>query len=235
MAYVYRHIRLDKNEPFYIGIGSDLTYKRANEKTRRNDIWNRIVMISGYRVEIMVDDISFSDAKKKEIDLIKLYGRKDKNNGTLCNLTDGGDGTKGSILSDEHKKAISRAQKGRIIMTPERRLFLSKIRKGKLFTQEQKDKLKERCKTKNKYFSPELRLYRSNKMKANNPSKNKTGKDGFHFKVNVLVFKGGIFINEYCGVNDTALKLNLKATKISACILGKRKTHGGYTFERIDI
>ena len=100
MAYVYRHIRLDKNEPFYIGIGSDLTYKRANEKTRRNDIWNRIVMISGYRVEIMVDDISFSDAKKKEIDLIKLYGRKDKNNGTLCNLTDGGDGTKGSILSD---------------------------------------------------------------------------------------------------------------------------------------
>lgn len=23
MAYVYRHIRLDKNEPFYIGIGKD--------------------------------------------------------------------------------------------------------------------------------------------------------------------------------------------------------------------
>ena len=34
MAYIYRHIRLDKNEPFYIGIGSDVEgkYKRANRK-----------------------------------------------------------------------------------------------------------------------------------------------------------------------------------------------------------
>lgn len=28
MAYLYRHIRLDKNEPFYIGIGSDSNYNR---------------------------------------------------------------------------------------------------------------------------------------------------------------------------------------------------------------
>ena len=32
MAYIYRHIRLDKNEPFYIGIGSDKDYKRAYNK-----------------------------------------------------------------------------------------------------------------------------------------------------------------------------------------------------------
>jgi hypothetical protein len=31
MAYVYRHIRLDKNEPFYIGIGSDSSFARAND------------------------------------------------------------------------------------------------------------------------------------------------------------------------------------------------------------
>ena len=34
MAYVYRHIRLDKNEPFYIGIGSDKEYKRADLSRR---------------------------------------------------------------------------------------------------------------------------------------------------------------------------------------------------------
>lgn len=39
MAYVYRHIRLDKNEPFYIGIGSNETYKRANTIKDRNKIW----------------------------------------------------------------------------------------------------------------------------------------------------------------------------------------------------
>jgi hypothetical protein len=34
MAYLYRHIRLDKNEPFYIGIGSDKQYKRAYNKIK---------------------------------------------------------------------------------------------------------------------------------------------------------------------------------------------------------
>jgi hypothetical protein len=34
MAYLYRYIRLDKNKPFYIGIGSDNKgqYKRAYNK-----------------------------------------------------------------------------------------------------------------------------------------------------------------------------------------------------------
>lgn len=50
MAYVYRHIRLDKNEPFYIGIGSDATYKRANTKKGRNEIWKRIVCKTTYDV-----------------------------------------------------------------------------------------------------------------------------------------------------------------------------------------
>ena len=38
MAYVYRHIRLDKNEPFYIGIGKDDSgeYKRANHIGNKN-------------------------------------------------------------------------------------------------------------------------------------------------------------------------------------------------------
>jgi hypothetical protein len=30
MAYLYRHIRLDKNQPFYIGIGKDDVEKRNN-------------------------------------------------------------------------------------------------------------------------------------------------------------------------------------------------------------
>jgi hypothetical protein len=42
MAYVYRHIRLDKNEPFYIGIGKDdySSFKRAyHTGNKRNKIW----------------------------------------------------------------------------------------------------------------------------------------------------------------------------------------------------
>ena len=33
MAYVYRHVRVDKNQPFYIGIGTDNNYKRARNLT----------------------------------------------------------------------------------------------------------------------------------------------------------------------------------------------------------
>ena len=55
MAYVYRHIRLDKNEPFYIGIGAHL--KRAYEKTKRNKFWYNVVAKTEYNVEILFYDL----------------------------------------------------------------------------------------------------------------------------------------------------------------------------------
>ena len=93
MAYVYRHIRLDKNEPFYIGIGSDNEgfYKRAYSKKNRNSHWKNIIKY-GYEVEIILDDLTWEKACTKEIEFIKLYGRKDLGKGTLVNMTDGGDG-----------------------------------------------------------------------------------------------------------------------------------------------
>lgn len=97
MAYLYRHIRLDKNEPFYIGIGSDSTYKRANAKYKgdRNKIWYDIVAKSKYEVEILFDDIQWDYACEKEKEFIALYGRKDNNTGILANMTEGGEGVLG--------------------------------------------------------------------------------------------------------------------------------------------
>lgn len=95
MAYVYRHIRLDKNEPFYIGVGSDTNYSRAFTKRSRNQHWKNIVNITEYDVEIMIDNVSFEYACEKEIEFITLYGRIDKKLGSLVNLTDGGQGTLG--------------------------------------------------------------------------------------------------------------------------------------------
>ena len=75
MAYVYRHIRLDKNEPFYIGVGSDDVYKRANDTKGRNKIWYDITKKTDYEVEILFDNISWEDALSKEIEFIDLYKR----------------------------------------------------------------------------------------------------------------------------------------------------------------
>lgn len=118
MPYVYRHIRLDKNEPFYIGIGSG-GYKRAKSIRGRNKIWKGIVDRTSYEVEIMLDDLGWQEAREKEKEFISLYGRIDKNNGPLCNLTEGGDGTlgvtawnKGKKLSKNHIENLSKSHKG---------------------------------------------------------------------------------------------------------------------------
>jgi hypothetical protein len=114
MAYVYRHIRLDKNQPFYIGIGSDTEYTRANElrSKRRNALWNRISLKTKVEVEIILDDLTWEDACKKEIEFIKLYGRLDNKTGILSNLTDGGDGCFGVKVTDETKKKLSKLFSG---------------------------------------------------------------------------------------------------------------------------
>jgi hypothetical protein len=91
--YLYRHIRLDKNEPFYIGIGCQKNYQRAYVKKHRNKYWNNIVNSTDYRVEIILDNLTKDEALQKEKEFIALYGRKDLGLGTLVNMTDGGDGT----------------------------------------------------------------------------------------------------------------------------------------------
>jgi Mg2+ and Co2+ transporter CorA len=108
MAYIYRHIRLDKNEPFYIGIGSDTNYKRASNKKRRSYSWKDIAYKIPYKIEIILDDISWKEACKKEIEFIRLYGRKDLNQGTLVNLTNGGEGQFGRKINEQTRVKMSK-------------------------------------------------------------------------------------------------------------------------------
>lgn len=143
MAYVYRHIRLDKNEPFYIGIGSDEEYKRASTPKNRNIFWKRVVNKTDFEVEILCDNLNWDEACIKEKEFIFLYGRKDKNKGSLCNLTDGGDGSVGVIVSEYGRKQRSEFMKSRINkpITEETRLKLSLAHKGKSLSAEHKSKI----------------------------------------------------------------------------------------------
>lgn len=113
--YLYRHIRPDKNEVFYIGLGSyqkKWKYERANCIKSRNKHWKNIVNLCNnvFKVELLFDNITKEEAIKKEIEFIKLYGREDLKQGTLCNLTDGGEGT--FNMTYESRLKISNAKKG---------------------------------------------------------------------------------------------------------------------------
>ena len=133
MAYVYQHIRLDTNEPFYVGIGSDSSYKRAREKSRRNSIWNKIVSKTPYDVIILFDNLSWEQACSLEKELIASLGRIDSNKGSLSNLTNGGEGTLGviKVFSEETRQKMSESAKG------------NKNMLGRLFSDEHKKRLSE--------------------------------------------------------------------------------------------
>ena len=109
--FVYRYIRLDKNEPFYIGIGTHnilhKRYKRAEVFKHSNIIWQRITEKSKYEIDIIFESNDYEEVKLKEIGFIKIYGRINKKTGCLANLTDGGEGCHGRVLSNETKKKIS--------------------------------------------------------------------------------------------------------------------------------
>jgi hypothetical protein len=91
MAVVYLHKRKDNNEVFYIGIGNDI--KRAFDiKNRKNKHWKKVVNKYGHIVEIIKDNLSWDEVCELEKYWIKFYGRFDLNEGTLVNMTDGGEG-----------------------------------------------------------------------------------------------------------------------------------------------
>jgi len=142
VAYVYKHIRKDKNEPFYVGIGSDTSYSRANKLDNRNEIWNRIVSKTDIVIEIVFDDLTWEQACEKEKDLIKEYGRINNKTGILSNMTDGGEGTFGKVLSDKTKYLLGSGNRGKK-RTEESKMKQSNTTKGKKKPKEHSLKLKE--------------------------------------------------------------------------------------------
>lgn len=112
MWYVYRHIRLDTNQPFYIGIGCKKNYARANDCKNRSSFWLKIYNKTDIVIEILCNNITKEQASEKEKEFIALYGRKDNGTGILCNMTDGGDGILNCKRSEKTKKLLSNQKLG---------------------------------------------------------------------------------------------------------------------------
>lgn len=176
MAYVYKHIRLDTNEVFYIGISSRNNKYRANSKWRSN-FWKNIIDKTDYKVEIIEEDLTLEEAKEKEKLYIKQYGRRDLGLGSLVNLTDGGDGVQN--LSEELKNKISITKKSKNRKCPEhlieenrKRMLGNSIMKGRKFTEESK----QRCTDAKKklIYNTETGIYYNGILEASESiSKNK--------------------------------------------------------------
>ena len=112
-CYVYMHIRLDTNKPFYIGKGtyrsdenSNCNYlSRAYDKNHRNDFWKRVISKTDYIIKIVDRDISQEQAFELEEFLIDIIGRRHLGTGTLVNLSNGGEGCTGERPSIQGGKS----------------------------------------------------------------------------------------------------------------------------------
>ena len=204
--YVYEHIRLDNMTCFYVGKGKG---ERAYDLVR-NEHHDRISNIHGHAVLIIKDNLTEEEAFELERDTIEDYvfnlgygidinGYRDYSNKKyLTNCTWGGEGVsganKGKQLSEEHKKKISEAFKGK-----------NNPMYGKQFSEEHKQKLSEAHKGKiagknhpmyGKHHSKEtkIKLSESNKgKKLSEEIKKKISENSYRKQKVICITTGKIF------------------------------------------
>lgn len=219
MAYVYRHIRHDKNEPFYIGIGK--TKYRHTAKQNRNDIWEKIVAKTTYDVEVLFEDVTWDFACGKEIEFIRLYGRINNNTGILANMTNGGDGNLGLKHSPEAIAKISEASKNRPgywlgkKMPDEMRVKLSISKTGKPnpkrvgvpASQSARDAVRKHS-IGNKYHLGKPHTEDSKKKMSENKKALKLGKPVLQYSLS------GDFIEEFYCCAEAAIRVGVNANSI---------------------
>ena len=213
MAYLYRHIRADKNEPFYVGIGSDNAFKRAYDTGNRNRHWRNIVKNTAYDVEIILEEITWEEACKKEKEFISLYGRTDLGLGSLCNLTEGGEGVIGMKHTDETKKKISednkRPDKLAICMENLKKMQTPEARAKALVNRDYKEITRKR-------------LLKTDYSKIREASE----------KVIFQYDLQGNFIKEWKSLTEAKNNIsNINIPNICNCCRGKRKQAGGYIWK----
>lgn len=164
------------HEPFYIGRGTRERYKAhlqsAIKKENipvRNAKLNKIKKLIRLHkepiIQIVKDHLSFEDANKLEISLIKKIGRINgrRKQGPLTNLTDGGEGLLsidrrgvknpfyGKKLTNEHKQKIIESNKTRIVSEETKEKIRSSLQDFK-HSVKTRIKMSQRRKGKNNSF-----------------------------------------------------------------------------------
>ena len=94
--YVYQHLRADTREVFYVGKGKG---KRLTSRGR-NEYWKRIVQKHGLIVELIAEGLTEEEAFILEVSTIKNYRERGLK---LANMTEGGEGTVGRIVTEESR------------------------------------------------------------------------------------------------------------------------------------
>jgi hypothetical protein len=102
--YVYAYLRPDDLTPYYIGKG------RGNRHICRHSV---PVPKDRSRIVFLEKNLTETGALALERRYIRWYGRKNVGTGILRNLTDGGEGSTGRVITDEFRVKMTMANLGK--------------------------------------------------------------------------------------------------------------------------
>lgn len=148
---IYTFFRPDNGEPFYVGKGYVTRPKEHFKKSnlRKVCLKNHLIkkfLAQGLEIPIVVvrENITTAQANEAEVALIKAIGRYP--NGPLANMTDGGEGVPGRVLSDKEKDRLREVNLGKKA-SKETRAKMSKARKGVVpnWSEDGKDRILAAC------------------------------------------------------------------------------------------
>jgi len=158
-SYTYGEYEFDY-EPFYIGKAKvrkgtgqreydHLTEARSGTKKGNQLKLNKIRKIEETGMSpIIIKMYEGEDDESKILDvettMIECIGRKDLGKGPLTNLTDGGEGVRNRVFTDEQRKEISETVKRwhrEVGVSEETKKKLSIAMEGRIFTEEWKKKI----------------------------------------------------------------------------------------------
>lgn len=210
--YVYEWIRLDTNEPFYVGKGHGDRWKTLTRK--KNNHFNNIVKSVPIAVNILHDNLDEQTAFDLEVWYIREY--RDIIGYDLCNINDGGEG---NTHSKETRKKLSEARKGKEPW--------NKGKKGKSPTEETRKKMSEANKGKPPWnkgkvdvFSEETRkkISESNKGRTHSEkSKDKIKKSKKDKMVHIICLNDKKI---YESITMTSLSYEIERASVRNCCNG---------------
>jgi hypothetical protein len=233
--YTYAYLREDRT-PYYVGKGGgNRLYEKHQKGIYVPKDKNRIIFLK--------QNLTEEEAFKHEIYMIAVFGRKDLGTGILHNRTDGGEGISGLVHSNESKKRMSKAHKGKIL-SEEHKRKIGEINKGKTLSEEHKIKISEA----NKNPSEEIRkiISEAHKGKVLSGETKRKIKEKRKDQIITQEHKNSIsnaFNKEYCFISPSgeivkeittlskfSKKYNLNKSCLSNLLNGKRNHHKGWTY-----
>ena len=144
--YTYAFLREDRT-PYYIGKGKgNRAYRRRDKGIKPPKDKSKIL--------ILKQNLTEEESFRHEVYMIAVFGRKDLGTGILHNRTNGGDGVSGAVVSDETRRKMSEALKGKP-RSKEIRRKISEAHKGKTHSEKSRRNMSES--QKGKTFSEETK------------------------------------------------------------------------------